>query len=297
MTQNIGVSLLTLFKSRVMVIFTFTFPALVNLLIASHLTININQIVLLTLCVTLTSYSIYWFNDYCDVDVDRINKINDETDRSNRPLISGKITKKLLISFIIIIGSVGLLIAYIINIYVLVTQLAFLFLGYIYSADPIRLKKRFIGKQFTIVIGAILSCLSGAYTFGTILPANMYSILINAIIYATAPTLGDIRDILPDKKIGIKTLPVVFGANFTVRFSIAGFIAVILAGLIGYYGIGFNIALPILTAISMGAWIFTVYPLLQHWEDAVYVEKIVYKRIIPSNLLIQIIPLIGLLVL
>jgi len=76
-----------------------------------------------------------------------------------------------------------------------------------------------------------------------------------------------------------------------------GFIAVILAGLVGYYGVGFNVALPVLTTISMGAWIFTVYPIMKRWEDTVYVEKIVFKRVIPSNLFIQIIPLIGLLIL
>jgi 4-hydroxybenzoate polyprenyltransferase len=56
-----------------------------------------------------------------------------------------------------------------------------------------------------------LSCLSGSFAVGTVLPANMYSMVINAIIYATAPTLGDIRDIVGDSKIGAKTLPVIYG--------------------------------------------------------------------------------------
>jgi 4-hydroxybenzoate polyprenyltransferase len=192
--------------------------------------------------------------------------------------------------------SAGLLIAYYINFYVFTIQIAYLFLGILYSLEPFRLKKRIIGKQFVVMAGGVLSCLSGAMVTGTVLPANMYSIIINAIIYATAPTLGDIRDIVGDRKIGARTLPVIFGPKFSVRFAIGGFVAVILAGLVGYYGVGFNVALPVLTTISMGAWIFTVYPIMRRWEDAVYVEKIVFKRIIPSNLFIQIIPLIGLLV-
>jgi 4-hydroxybenzoate polyprenyltransferase len=194
-------------------------------------------------------------------------------------------------------GSAGLLIAYYLNIYVFVIQIAYLFLGVLYSLEPFRLKKRIIGKQFVVMAGAVLSCLSGAMVFGTVFPANMYSMIINAIIYATAPTLGDIRDIIGDRKIGARTLPVIFGPKFAVRFAIGGFIAVILAGLVGYYGVGFNVALPVLTTISMGAWIFTVYPIMKRWEDTVYVEKIVFKRVIPSNLFIQIIPLIGLLIL
>ena len=295
MPQIVSGSYLELLKSRVMVIPIYAFPALINLLIISHMNSNIYQILLITLCVTLTSYAIYWYNDYSDAEFDRIKEGENETDRSKRPYTSGKITKNKLLTFILLTGSAGLLIAYYINIYVFAVQTAYIFLGIIYSAEPIRLKKRIIGKQFVVMAGGVLSCLSGAMVLGTVLPANIYSMLINAIIYATAPTLGDIRDIVGDRKMGARTLPVIFGPKFTVRFAISGFISVILAGLVGYYGVGFNVALPVLTTISMGAWIFTVYPIMQRWEDSAYVEKIVFNRIIPSNLFIQIIPLIGLL--
>jgi geranylgeranylglycerol-phosphate geranylgeranyltransferase len=279
-----------------MVVFVYAFPALINLLIASQMNFNIYQMFLITSCVTLTSYTVYWYNDYSDAEFDRIKEGEVETDRSMRPYTSGRIMKNQFIAFILLTGSAGLLIAYYINIYVFVVQLAYLSLGILYSAEPVRLKRRLVGKQFVVMAGAVLSCLSGALVTGTVLPANIYSMIINAIIYATAPTLGDIRDIVGDRKIGARTLPVIFGPKFAVRFAIGGFVAVILAGLVGYYEIGFNVALPLLTTISMSAWIFTAYPIMRRWEDAVYVEKIVFKRIIPSNLFIQIIPLIGLLV-
>ena len=296
MPQIVLGSYLELLKSRVMVVFIYAFPALINLLIASRLIPNIYHILLITSCVTLTSYAVYWYNDYSDAEFDRIKEGETETDRSKRPYTSGRISKNQFLAFILLTALAGLLVAYYINIYVFAVQLVYLFLGVIYSSDPIRLKKRIIGKQFVVMAGAILSCLSGAMVVGTVLPANVYSMIINAIIYATAPTLGDIRDIVGDRKIGARTLPVIYGPKFAVRFAIGGFVAVILAGLVGYYGVGFNVALPVLTTISMVAWIFTVYPIIRRWEDAVYVEKIVFKRIIPSNLFIQIIPLIGLLV-
>lgn len=289
-------SYIELLKSRVMVVFVYAFPALINLLIASRMNFNIYQMFLITSCVTLTSYAVYWYNDYSDAEFDRIKEGEVETDRSMRPYTSGRIMKNQFIAFILLTGLVGLFFAYYINIYVFVVQLAYLLLGVLYSVEPVRLKKRLIGKQFVVMAGAVLSCLSGALVTGTVLPANIYSMIINAIIYATAPTLGDIRDIVGDRKIGARTLPVIFGPKFAVRFALGGFVAVILAGLVGYYEVGFNVALPLLTTISMGAWIFTAYPIMRRWEDAVYVEKIVFKRIIPSNLFIQIIPLIGLLV-
>jgi geranylgeranylglycerol-phosphate geranylgeranyltransferase len=296
MAQMVVGSYIELLKSRVMVVFVYAFPALINLLIASRMNFNIYQMFLITSCVTLTSYAVYWYNDYSDAEFDRIKEGEVETDRSMRPYTSGRIMKNQFIAFILLTGLVGLFFAYYINIYVFVVQLAYLLLGVLYSVEPVRLKKRLIGKQFVVMAGAVLSCLSGALVTGTVLPANIYSMIINAIIYATAPTLGDIRDIVGDRKIGARTLPVIFGPKFAVRFALGGFVAVILAGLVGYYEVGFNVALPLLTTISMGAWIFTAYPIMRRWEDAVYVEKIVFKRIIPSNLFIQIIPLIGLLV-
>jgi geranylgeranylglycerol-phosphate geranylgeranyltransferase len=296
MAQMVVGSYIELLKSRVMVVFVYAFPALINLLIASRMNFNIYQMFLITSCVTLTSYAVYWYNDYSDAEFDRIKEGEVETDRSMRPYTSGRIMKNQFLAFILLTGLVGLFFAYYINIYVFVVQLAYLLHGVLYSAEPVRLKKRLIGKQFVVMAGAVLSCLSGALVTGTVLPANIYSMIINAIIYATAPTLGDIRDIVGDRKIGARTLPVIFGPKFAVRFALGGFVAVILAGLVGYYEVGFNVALPLLTTISMGAWIFTAYPIMRRWEDAVYVEKIVFKRIIPSNLFIQIIPLIGLLV-
>jgi 4-hydroxybenzoate polyprenyltransferase len=278
-----------------MVIPVYAFPALINLLIATHMSSNIYQMLLITMCITLTSYAIYWLNDFTDVDFDRINE-EAETNRSNRPYTSGRITKNQFFTFIILTAFAGLLIAYYINIYVFAVQLAFLFFGIIYSVEPIRLKKRIFGKQFVVMVGSILACLTGAMVVRIVQPANMYSIITNAVICMIGISLGDIRDMASDRKGGVKTLSVIYGPKFVVRLAIGGFVAVILAGLVGYYGVGFNVALPVLTTISMGAWIFTVYPIMDHWEDSIYVEKIVWKRVVPSNLFIQIIPLIGLLV-
>jgi hypothetical protein len=47
----------------------------------------------------------------------------------------------------------------------------------------------------------------------------------------------------------------------------------------------------------MAVWIFSTYPLIRRWRDRVYVEKIVWKRIVPMNILVQVIPLVGILVL
>jgi 4-hydroxybenzoate polyprenyltransferase len=254
------------------------------------------QVIFTVLSVSLISYSIYWYNDYTDIEVDAIEEGRNKTDRSSRPLTAGRITKNTILLFIVSAASLGLLVAFLINLNVFTVQCTYLLIGFLYSADPIHLKKRLIGKYLAIITGGVLSCLAGAFVYQTLLPMNIYSAIINAVIYPIGSSLGDIRDITGDRISGARTLPTVIGPELTVRFSIAGFVAVIFAGLLGYFEIGLNIAVPVLTTISMVAWIYTVYPITKNWRNSVYVERIVFKRVMPSILIIQMIPLIGLII-
>jgi 4-hydroxybenzoate polyprenyltransferase len=284
-------------NSRKMVIPIYTFPAVINMLINSHLTPNITETLLLTLSVTLISYSVYWYNDYIDTYVELNTEEFKETTHSQRPLAKGLVTKRQFLGFILLTSLAGLLLAYMINIYVLALQVTFLALGYVYSTEPMRLKRRFTGKQLTIIAGCTVAGLSGALVNGAVLPQNMYSLLINSLVYLSGSSLGDVRDVSGDREIGVRTFPVVLGPELTIRFAIGVFVAVILAGFVGYIGLGFNLALPVLTTIIMAVWIFSTYPLIKRWRDRVYVEKIVWRRIVPMNILVQVIPLIGILVL
>lgn len=82
-----------LFKSRIMVIPAFTFPAFINLLIVFHLSPNFVQLLFTLMSVTLIAYAVYWYNDYTDIEVDSIDDSGDKMNRSKRPLISGRISK------------------------------------------------------------------------------------------------------------------------------------------------------------------------------------------------------------
>jgi len=295
--KNVIIQLMGCVKSRLMVIPTFTFPALINLAIAAYLVLNVIDVVKLFACVTLTAYAVYWFNDYLDYKDDIESAKFGETAPTQRPLAKGQITKSIFQSFIVIAMTLGLLMALTINLQVFLAQLAFLTIGYLYSSNPIRLKKRFLGKQFAILAGGLIDSLTGALVVGVISPQNVYCFAINFLLYLSGPSLGDIRDYYGDRSFGIKTLPVVIGPEMTVRLAIATFIAVILAGVVGYYNVGFNLALPILTTIIIVSWIYSVYPIINRWKDSNYIHVIVYKRIIPMNILIQLIPVIGMIAL
>ncbi|GAG11709.1 unnamed protein product, partial [marine sediment metagenome] len=67
------------------------------------------------------------------------------------------------------------------------------------------------------------------------------------------------------------------------------------AGLVGYSMIDFNIALPLLVLMITGAWIYTSLPLLKKLDDSILYGEYIMKRAIPFYMLMQIVPLVGVL--
>jgi 4-hydroxybenzoate polyprenyltransferase len=168
-------------------------------------------------------------------------------------------------------------------------------LGILYSVEPIRLKKRAFLKNVTAGIGAVLITFSGAFIYSYITPLNIYYAFMILLLSSIMPSIFDLRDLKGDMATGLKTLPIVFGPIFTVRMTIGISLAIILSTFIGYVGIGFNVALPILVTIVMLAWFYVSYPLLRSWHDPVIVDKIAMKQLLPLTLIFYLTPLISLL--
>jgi chlorophyll synthase len=282
-------------KSRILVIPAYTIPTLIQLLIVSNLRPNLLDVIKVFLSVSMIAYSIYWLNDVVDLQDDLKNKELGNPNPANRPIGSNLISTNIYKFFIVINAIVGLLIGLTINFYVFIIQSFFLVLGIVYSIEPIRLKKRLLLKNTTIAIGAVLITSSGVLVHGYITPLNIYYAFMNLLVAFITPSILDLRDFKGDMAMGLKTLPVVFGPIFTARMIIGVSIAIILSTFIGYIGIGFNIALPILVTIVMSAWFYVSYPLLKNWHDPVIVEKISMKRVLPLMLIFYLTPLVALL--
>lgn len=213
----------------------------------------------------------------------------------NRPLLCGMISKNLLMKFSIISGVVGLMVAYTLNLQVFLAQVLYLFIGILYSLEPIRLKKRFFLKQLTTASGHALSVLSGALVVGVITPPILFLIAINFAISIGVNPLMDLRDIRGDREMGLSTIPVVFGPAITVRFAIATFLSIAAATVIGYASLGFNLAMPILATIVITALIFTIYPMMKRWNDPEYVNLVMFRKFVPLFLVLQLVPVVGVL--
>jgi len=243
--------------------------------------------------VTGTALSVYFINDILDLESDiRAREVGSALP-SNRPLGAGIVSKSMMVIFALILAVSGMALSLLIDYRVFLLQLAFLVLGIIYSAEPIRLKRRFLLKRLTVALGGVIACISAGVSAGAITGQLLYLVVIYVVLIFGAGPLVDLRDMKGDIVTGVKTVPIVWGPEFTVKLALAAFIAMAIAGFVGFYGLGFNIALPIMGTAVLLAWTYVTYPLLTHWRDNEFVEKAVHKRGLPLYFVLQIIVALG----
>ena len=283
-------------NSRNIVLFVYTWPAMISFLIAS---ISIGQldilsIVKLILTVSLVSFGVYFYNDLMDLKDDLQNMELGNPVPASRPIGRGLVTKQQLKQFIVVASVAGLVFAYSINYLVLVIQVLYLGLGFVYSTNPVRLKKRFLFKQLTIAMGVILADLSGAYTVGVFNSPILFMLALNTVLCIGVNPIIDIRDMPGDRLMGVKTIPVVWGPEITIRLYFATLIAIGVGSIVGYVQMGFSIAMPLLAATIVAAWIYVSLPLLGKYEDIRLQLMTYYLKTPPFFLGIQLVPLLAL---
>jgi len=236
---------------------------------------------------------IYFYNDVCDLEQDMASKELEGFSPSDRPLSRGLVSKKRMEFFSALMVALGLTASAMINLDVLLIQIAFLVLGLIYSTEPIRLKRIFLMKQLTTVIGGSIACISAGLAADNITIQLLYLTGLYVLFTAGVNPLGDLRDIDSDRAAGVKTIPIVWGPGFTIRLALATFTAAAATTWIGFYKLGFNIVLPILGTIVLVALAYVIYPLLDHLGDREYMVNVVYNRGLPLLFLLQFIVLLG----
>ena len=295
MSEGLSGKLLLCLKSRSIVVIVYTWPAIISFLISSvsASTFSAFDLIRVISAVTLVGYGVYFYNDLMDFEDDRKNMEVGSPFPFNRPLGSDQVSREELKTFIALMSIIGLLIAYSINTSVFAFHLAYLTLGYLYSTNPVRLKKRFIMKQFTIAMGIILADLSGAYTVGVFNNQIMLMMALNTVLCLGINPIVDLRDIHGDRAMGVQTIAVVWGADTTVRLYFATLVGMGIASVIGYTQMGLSMAVPILAVTVLSAWIYVSVPLLGKDVRLNYDWAVFLRRVSPFLLGIQLVPLIS----
>ena len=275
----------------------YSLPTFWSYLIASWGTgwFSFVDVLILVSSVSSIALSVYLFNDLTDLEDDLKSQELGNPAQALRVLGRGSVPEGFFKKFILFTGILGLVLAYSINLTVFILQALNLILGYLYSAEPIRLKKRFLMKQFTIALGTTFCIMMGAVAGGGATSATLYMFIIHFIVNMGINPIMDVRDIRGDRIMGIKSMPVVWGPEATVRLYFASFFVMGIATLLGYSQLGLNTALPILVSLILVAWLYVSLPLLKRWNDPIFLNSLILNRVVPFYCIMQLVTWIGIL--
>ena len=206
-------------------VYIFAFATLVSSILGSHIT-GIDYII--TIQVVIASYfmalATYIYNDIADMEVDKINK-------TNRPSVTGKSTRKQLIVIVSVLNGTALLLVSSMGLYTTCISALFISLGIAYSHPKLNLKHKFPLKTLVTAAGAgLLSLLGGVaaittatdasydnntFFFSSLLPIIYAALFFFAFFFILGP-LGDIGDLKGDRAVGRRTFPIVLGIRSTI---------------------------------------------------------------------------------
>jgi geranylgeranylglycerol-phosphate geranylgeranyltransferase len=173
-------------------------------------------------------------NDYFDAPIDSINK-------PWRPIPSGIIKAKSAYIAAIILGLIGIAIAFTINYLAGLIALIAYILSYLYSY---KLKRVLLVGNFVVALLASLSITygglassSGIIKISDVVIATLFAFLLNL----GREFLKGIEDIVGDKKYGVQTLATFFGVKIAYISSVVVFLILIILSVIPYYFLGYSI--------------------------------------------------------
>lgn len=169
---------------------------------------------------SLAVFGLNSLNQIFDIRIDKISK-------PSRPIPSGEVSAKSVYAFSVLSFSMSLAIALPVSLFFSSIVLLFILLSVVYSVPPLRLKRYGLSSNIIggTLYGAIPFMSAWAVAGGTF-PVNFF-ILFYGLATSIA-TLKDFEDAETEKKLGIKTLPVLLGyegARLVMLFMIFSLLA------------------------------------------------------------------------
>ena len=186
-------------------------------------------------------------NDYVDIKIDMIN-------RPDRPLPSGRIKKNHAVLYSSVLFAIGIILAYMINTYCLYLAI---FASLLLILYPALLKKIILLGHLSVSFLVALTFVFGGFITMNYIPTLLLALL--AFLSNTGREIyKSIEDVLGDKKMGIKTLPMKFGVIKTRAIAFTFIIVAIvfsfvpfLLGIFGYVYLLFVIIADIVFLIAI----------------------------------------------
>jgi 4-hydroxybenzoate polyprenyltransferase len=226
-------------------VYIFAFATLISLILGFHGNAVDYGIAICVICASyFMALATYMYNDITDFEVDKINK-------TNRPSVTGKATKRQLIIIVSILNGIALFLTSFAGLNALCVSVLFITLGIAYSHPSLNLKDRFPLKTVVTAAGAgLLSLLGGTAALTTInsnyddnnsfsslsmLPIVYAALFFFAFFFILGP-LGDIGDLKGDRIVGRRTFPIVLGIRSTITIMLLVPLTIMLMAMsVAYY--------------------------------------------------------------
>ncbi|MCK9344706.1 MAG: UbiA family prenyltransferase [Candidatus Pacebacteria bacterium] len=217
--------------------------------------------------VSLAVLEISWFgacmyaihvNDIADIEIDKISS-------PERPLPKGDISIKEMHDIGLVWLILSLVGAYLVGYHAFFMSTIFTSAYYLYSAQPLRLKRIPVLSSFLISIAVLVTFLAGFFFASPDKSITEFPLLYALgiiIVFTLGVNIRDIKDVEGDRAAGIQTLPVIFGKHG--RHIVGALLALsfILAPLFLPFFTSYAVAIP--TAI-VGYWLCIKNPYEEHY--------------------------------
>jgi 4-hydroxybenzoate polyprenyltransferase len=203
--------------------------------------------------------AVYVYNDIVDTEADRHNSF-----KSNRPLVSGQVSKANALKLFYISSIIGLSISFLNNLPSFLLSLLFFTLFFIYSYPRIHLKKRFLVKETVISSGILIIGLSVCYAIlGTFSPMVFVGFMMFSLFaFFAMPTGFDSTDVEADKLQGVKSIASVLTLKRRLQLAITGMFIIMTITPFTYINFGYNMLLPILVVLGGIIFLRNLFPLM-----------------------------------
>lgn len=195
----------------------------------------------------------------------------DAIDKPLRPIVQKKISVSQAKSIAIIFYFFSILIAFFINNYFLFLIAIFIIMTYCYSAPKIYLKKYFWASSFVGAVAYGIIPFLAAHSITTS-PINLHFLVFFTLIYVVISNAKDFEDMTGEKKLGINSLPLIFGPDLAAKLMIASELFLFL--LTGYSAITGIVEFKFVYASTIALILFIPLSWL-FWKD---VQRLKFKK-------------------
>jgi geranylgeranylglycerol-phosphate geranylgeranyltransferase len=176
------------------------------------------QVILGLTCGILLLAGMDTFNDYLDIEMDKISK-------PWRPLPQGSVSRQIALLAAVVETAIGFILGYILfNIQAIFIGVIAVLMAVVYSKW---LKPIFLAKNIIVAISLSLTFLGGAVSVNTKPILDLTFFLIQSLVFITAFIFEihkDLGDLMGDTTHQISTFPTKFGQRKTIYFIIFGYI-------------------------------------------------------------------------